>query len=157
MDKLLKTLRKDFPKVIFATGETFSWSSRKQTVSFPALPADSTQSIWSLLHEMGHAMLGHTTYQSDFELVKLEAAAWNKAAQLGQKYGHSIDIDHIQDCLDTYRDWLHQRSACPKCTITSLQKDLHTYCCYNCNTQWRVSRSKLCRPYRLLQKETASL
>ncbi len=155
MEKLLNTLQKDFPQVSFAAGETFSWSSRKQTVHYPHKLEDATKAVWSLLHEMGHALLGHTTYQSDFELVKLEAAAWDKAAKLGKKYGHSIDADHIQDCLDTYRDWLHQRSACPKCTITSLQRDMHTYCCYNCNTQWRVSRSKLCRPYRLLQKETA--
>lgn len=154
MQKLLKTLQKDFPQVTFAPGETFSWSSRKQTVNFPLIPPNAAHAAWSLLHEMGHALLGHTTYQSDFELVKLEAAAWDKAAELGKKYGHLIDVDHIQDCLDTYRDWLHQRSTCPKCLITSLQRDMHTYCCYNCNTQWRVSRSKLCRPYRLLQKET---
>lgn len=155
MQQLLKTLRTDYPKVKFAPGETFSWSSRKQTVHYPVDVTDSLNAIWSLLHEMGHALLGHTTYQSDFELVKLEAAAWDKAAKLGKKYGHKIDVDHIQDCLDTYRDWLHQRSACPTCTITSLQINMNTYCCYNCNTQWRVSRSKLCRPYRLLQKETA--
>jgi hypothetical protein len=157
MQKLLKTLQKDYPKVTFAPGETFSWSSRKQTIHYPQFAGESVTAIWSLLHEMGHALLEHHTYQSDFELVKLEAAAWDKAAQLGQKYGHTIDVDHIQDCLDTYREWLYQRSTCPKCLINSLQRDLHTYCCYNCNTQWRVSRSKLCRPYRLLQKETASL
>lgn len=156
MDKLLKTLRKDFPKVSFAPGETFSWSSRTQTINFPANAGTSITAIWSLLHELGHALLEHKTYQTDFELVKLEAAAWDKAAQLGKKYGHAIDVDHIQDCLDTYRDWLHQRSTCPRCLVTSLQRNMNTYCCYNCNTQWRVSRSKLCRPYRLLQKETAT-
>ncbi|MEO5627341.1 MAG: hypothetical protein ABIQ89_00430 [Candidatus Saccharimonadales bacterium] len=155
MKKLLKTLREDFPHVQFTPGETFSWSSRKQTICYPVVAAKTANAAWSLLHEMGHAVLNHTTYQSDFELVKLEAAAWDKAAELGQKYGHIIDVDHIQDCLDTYRDWLHQRSTCPQCLVTSLQRDMHTYCCYNCNTQWRVSRSKLCRPYRLLQKETA--
>ena len=157
MNKLLKTLQKDYPKINFEAGETFLWSSRKQTVHYPTTLGDSATAVWSLLHEMGHALLGHTTYQSDFELVKLEAAAWDKAARLGKKYGHVIDTDHIQDCIDTYREWLHQRSTCPKCLITSLQSDMHTYCCYNCNALWRVSRTKLCRPYRLLQKETASL
>jgi hypothetical protein len=155
VNRLLLRLQQDYPEVNFAVGDIFSWSSRKQTVSYPLEPNE--HAVWSLLHEMGHALLGHTTYQTDFELVKLEAAAWDKAAQLGKKYGHIIDVDHIQDCLDTYRDWLHQRSACPTCNITSLQRDMHTYCCYNCNTQWRVSRTRLCRPYRLLQKETASL
>lgn len=155
MEKLLKTLQQDFPQVQFAPGETFSWSSRKQTVHFPAEVSDPLTAVWSLLHEMGHALLDHHTYQSDFDLVKLEAAAWDKAAELGKKYGQLIDGEHIQDCLDTYRDWLHQRSRCPKCSNISLQRDMNTYCCYNCNAEWRVSRSKLCRPYRLLQKQTA--
>lgn len=155
MDELLARLQTDFPKIGFAASDIFSWSSRKQTVNYAVAPTDPVHAIWSLLHEMGHALLKHTTYQTDFELVKLEAAAWDKAARLGKKYGHVIDGDHIQDCIDTYRDWLHQRSTCPRCTITSLQKDMHTYCCYNCNTEWRVSRTRLCRPYRLLQKETA--
>ncbi len=156
MEKLLATLQKDFPHLTFAPAEIFSWSSRKQTVNYAVAPSDPVHAVWSLLHEMGHALLEHTTYQTDFELVKLEAAAWDKAARLGKKYGHLIDMDHIQDCLDTYRDWLHQRSTCPTCTITSLQKDMHTYSCYNCNTEWRVSRTRLCRPYRLLQKQTAA-
>lgn len=157
MQTLLKQLKRDFPQFRFAKGDTFSWSSRKKEIHYPAIPPDPAHAPWSLLHELGHALLGHTTYQTDFELLKLEAAAWARAADLGTKYGHEIDPDHIQDCLDTYRDWLHQRSACPSCGITSLQRDQHTYCCYNCNTQWRVSRTRLCRPYRLLQKETAIL
>ena len=156
MEKLLASLRRDFPDLAFAPSDIFSWSSRKQTVNYAKVPADPVHAVWSLLHEMGHALLNHTTYQTDFELVKMEAAAWDRAAALGKKYSHIIDVDHIQDCLDTYRDWLYQRSKCPRCTVTSLQKDMHTYSCYNCDTEWRVSRSKLCRPYRLLQKETAT-
>lgn len=157
MKPLLTQLKRDFTQFNFVVGDTFSWSSRKRIINYPATPPDPGHAPWSLLHELGHALLGHTTYQTDFELLKLEAAAWDKAARLGKKYGHLIDPDHIQDCLDTYRDWLHQRSACPNCSITSLQRDMHTYCCYNCNTQWHVSRTRLCRPYRLLQKETAGL
>jgi hypothetical protein len=156
MEKLLTKLQQDFPHLHFAPGELFSWSSRKQTVNYATTPPDAVHAVWSLLHEMGHALLDHASYQTDFELVKMEAAAWDKAAELGKKYRHLIDMDHIQDCLDTYRDWLYQRSKCPKCAVTSLQKDMHTYSCYNCNTEWRVSRSKLCRPYRLLQKEAAA-
>lgn len=155
MRKLLAILKKDFPEVHFVPGELFSWSSRKQTITYPKMQPSAEHAAWSLLHELGHALLGHTTYQTDFELLKLEAAAWDAATKLGQRYQHQIDPNHIQDCLDTYRDWLYQRSACPQCRMTALQRDMHTYCCYNCNSEWRVSRTKLCRPYRLLQKETA--
>lgn len=155
MDKLLTKLKNDFPGLVFAPGEIFSWSSKDQTVIYAQETSESSTPTWSLLHEVGHALLEHQSYASDFELVKLEAAAWEKATILAQDYGIIIDPEHIQDCLDTYRDWLHQRSACPTCKTTSLQRNMTIYCCYNCNTEWRVSRTRVCRPYRRLHTETA--
>ena len=154
MNQLLTKLRIDFPSLKFKAGEVFSWSPKDQTVTYVRSAPDGSNPIWSLLHEVGHALLEHQTYASDFELVRLEAAAWDKAITLGQNYGHQINMEHIQDCLDTYRDWLHQRSACPTCITTSLQRSMTVYCCYNCNTEWRVTRSRICRPYRRLQKQT---
>lgn len=156
MNHLLARLRKDFPELSFKGGEIFSWSPKDQTVMYALEIREEPSPIWSLLHEVGHALLEHQTYASDFELVKLEAAAWDKATKLADDYGHTIDVDHIQDCLDTYRDWLHQRSTCPTCHTTSLQRSMTIYCCYNCNTEWRVSRSKVCRPYRRLQTKIAT-
>ncbi len=157
MKQLLRKLQKDFPRLTFEEGSVFSWSPKTQAVIYPADLGEEANPIWSLLHEVGHALLEHQTYASDFELVRLEAAAWDKAVPLAQQYGYQIDPDHIQDCLDTYRDWLHQRSACPTCKTTCLQRNMTIYCCYNCNTEWRVSRSKVCRPYRRLQTEAARL
>ena len=157
MKTLLAKLRQDFPQLKFEAGELFSWSPKDQRVIYSTSSADDQHPIWSLLHEVGHGLLEHANYSSDFELVKLEAAAWEKATKLAANYGYQIDADHIQDCLDTYRDWLHQRSACPRCHTTSLQRNMTTYCCYNCNAEWRVSRAKICRPYRRLQTETVRL
>lgn len=148
MNDLLAKLRHDWPNITFSVSDAFSWSPKQQRISYAA--DNQANGAWSLLHELGHALLQHKNYQTDFELVKLEAAAWAKAAQLGQKYGYQIDPDHIEDCLDTYRDWLHQRSACPTCRTTSLQSNMTTYCCYNCDSTWTVSRARLCRPYRRL-------
>ncbi len=152
MDTLLKTIKKNHPNLEFVSGPRFSWSPAKNQVIYKSDDA-SDVGIWSLLHELGHALLGHKNFKSDFELLSLEAAAWYKAEELAEKYDHIIDKDHVEDCLDTYRDWLYQRSTCPYCTSCSLQIDQKTYACFNCGGTWRVSGSRLCRAYRRKQKE----
>ena len=152
MENILAKLQKAYPTIDFVAGPRFYWSPAKTQVIYNFdSPGEST--IWSLFHELGHALLGHNTYRSDFELLKLESAAWHKAKELAQPFGHAIDNDHIEDCLDTYRDWLYQRSTCPHCTSCSLQIDPKTYCCFNCGGTWQVSASRLCRAYRRKQKE----
>ena len=153
MKPLLAKLRRDFPDLKFTAGTRFIWSPATSQVIYKKSNLEEESAIWALLHEVGHAVLGHGKYSSDFELVKLESAAWAEAEKLAKRYGQQIDQDHIQDCLDTYRDWLYQRSTCPTCTVTSLQTDSKTYTCFNCGTTWQVSKSRLCRAYRRKQKE----
>ena len=156
MDKVLSKLQKAFPGLDFVPGNRFSWSPAKQQVIYKPEPdTNATVAIWSLLHEVGHGLLGHNDFSTDFELVKLESAAWAKAELLAVKFGQKIDPEHIEDCLDTYRDWLYQRSTCPNCTSTSLQTETNTYNCFNCGTVWRVSSSRLCRAYRRTNPEKA--
>jgi hypothetical protein len=100
------------------------------------------------LHETGHALLEHTAYTSDAELLYLEVAAWKHAELLASMLGVKIDDSHIQQCLDSYRDWLFARSSCPRCLSSSLQTEIDKYECFNCRVQWRVSRSRFCRIYR---------
>lgn len=151
MRTLVKRLPKDFPGLVFKAGDEFCWSPKNQTIVYDAGLDDPTVGAWSLLHELAHAVLDHNRYGSDFELLHLEATAWHKAAELARKYGHEISGDHIQDCLDTYRDWLHQRSTCPLCGTTSLQETARKYRCHNCGTGWTVTASRFCRPYRRVQ------
>ncbi len=154
MNAVLKQLKTTFPNLSFQPGNRFTWSPKTGQIIYKEdyLASDNI-AIWSLLHEVGHALLAHQSYESDFELLSLEVAAWQKAQELAPKFGQVIDEDHLQDCLDTYRDWLYQRSTCPTCTSCSLQLDSKTYCCFNCGGSWRVSSSRLCRPYRRKQKE----
>jgi len=147
MDKLLVKLGNDFPGLNFKSGEAFCWSPKTKTVIYRLGP-QSVTSEWALLHEVGHAVLDHHNYKSDLELISLESQAWEKAKNLGLKYGCKIDPDHIEDCMDTYRDWLHQRSACPSCSTRSLQQDAQHYRCHNCSQVWKVTSSRFCRPYR---------
>lgn len=147
MASLLLTLEKDFPGLIFASGEAFCWSPKDRTVWY-ALGRNGREADWALLHEVGHALLEHHNYRSDLELISLESQAWGQAKELGLRYGCQIDPDHIEDCMDTYRDWLHQRSACPVCSTHSLQQDARHYHCHNCGQIWAVTASRFCRPYR---------
>lgn len=145
---LLETLKVRLPEVRFEPGEAFLWSPEQQLICYPeALMAESS-GTWALLHETAHGMLQHASYETDFELLLLETAAWQQAKELALELEMEIDEDHIQDCLDTYRDWLHRRSTCPTCGVVGLQHTRNEYACHNCNSTWRVSNSRFCRAYR---------
>ncbi|MDQ3065467.1 MAG: hypothetical protein M3Q36_04340 [bacterium] len=148
MIQLLDKLRQDYPIVKFVHGDTFYWSPKDQKVIYDPMANQPGIATWSLLHEVSHGILEHSYYHSDFELVKLEVEAWSQAEKLAKHYEITIDPEHIQDCLDTYRDWLHRRSTCPTCSVVSIQKTPNMYKCLNCTTSWRVSSSRFCRPYR---------
>lgn len=148
MINLITRLQAQYPNLRFTYGERFYWSPETDEIIYKP-DVDDEQAAWSLLHETGHALLRHQSYQSDVELLRLEVQAWERARQVATDVGISIDEDHIQDCLDTYRDWLYKRSICPNCSAQCLQQDdfVH-YRCFNCHTAWRVSASRFCRAYR---------
>jgi hypothetical protein len=148
MQKLIDKLQAAFPGLRFTPGQQFCWSPETGEIFYKAA-ARGRQAQWSLLHETGHALLEHQNYKADFELLRLEIAAWERARELAESVGIQIDEDHVQDCLDTYRDWLYKRSICPTCTNKCLQQDDYQhYRCFNCHTVWRVSASRFCRAYR---------
>lgn len=151
MQELIGKLRLQYPNLKYKSAPQFSWSPETGEIFYKKGVDDET-SQWSLLHETGHALLGHKTYTTDFELLRLEVEAWQKARSVGQELDITIDEDHIQDCLDTYRDWLHKRSICPNCSTQSLQQGESTnYRCHNCHTTWKVSKNRFCRAYRSTQ------
>lgn len=154
LDTLLEQIGADYPDLSFIESAHFSWHAGRKHVSFKKTGANSEHNLWALLHELGHALLGHTDYTHDIQLLQLEVAAWDKARELASKYAVSIDEDYVQDCLDTYRDWLHLRATCPTCYARSLQASEGRYKCFNCQTEWQVTRSRLCRPYRLQKPQT---
>jgi hypothetical protein len=145
---LIERLGHDHPELKFQESNRFSWHAGDNRITYTKVRRQSPANQWALLHEVGHAMLDHSEFSSEFELLKIEVAAWERAIMLAHTYAVAIDEDYIQDCLDTYRDWLHIRSTCPNCYERCLQADKHNYHCHNCGTDWRVTRSRLCRPYR---------
>jgi len=148
MQELIDRLKNLYPNLHYIKGKQFCWSPEQKQIIYRS-GSSNQQDMWSLLHETGHALLNHTSYKADYELIRMEVSAWQKAKELAKKFGFTIDDEHIEDCLDTYRDWLYKRSICPTCTAKCLQQNdnLH-YRCFNCHTVWRVSASRFCRSYR---------
>ncbi len=97
-----------------------------------------------LFHELGHALLGHFKFVTDVERLKMEREAWEKAAELYTFYAQKgknreekslfsgFDQEFVEQELDSYRDWLHQRSRCPKCGLTRYQTRDQKYHCPAC-------------------------
>jgi len=146
MEKLISRLQVDFPALTFAIDTTAHWSP--QTMSVHYADGDDNETLWGTLHELGHALLGHQDYTTDLSLLEKEVSAWSKAELIASNYGIVISPDHIQDCLDTYRNWLHKRSTCPQCQAQGIQDATKRYSCLNCRTTWDVSDARFCRPYR---------
>jgi len=145
---LFDKIRSDFPEITFVESSRFSWHAGNRHIAYSPIALQDERSVWALLHELGHAQLMHADYTTDIELLQLEVAAWVKAHELAERYDITIDQNYIEDCTDSYRDWLHVRATCPSCYCRAFQRGKHTYHCHNCQAEWRVTRSRLCRPYR---------
>lgn len=149
---VLKKLQDKLPNVVFEQGDYCVWSPMNNKIIYnKAIPGTSEQdTIFALIHEVAHASLGHINYHTDTQLLQLESEAWAKAKDLALEMNIDIPEDHIQDCLDTYRDWGHKRSVCPTCGVVSAQKANQMYHCFNCQTAWKVPASPLCQLRRIV-------
>jgi hypothetical protein len=137
---LVVKLHSDFPDIHFAAGDDFRWSPHEHTIFYR-----DTADTASLIHELAHAILGHSTYTKDIDLLKMERDAWDYAATtLAKRYKLTIDENTVQDALDTYRNWLHTRSTCPDCQATGLQTAAYLYSCLACKATWRVNEARSC-------------
>lgn len=144
MQKLIEALQKDHRDIQFEFSDKFMWSPRNNVVHIEANCTDMEAGTWSLLHEVGHARLHHSTYRDDFELLIMEVAAWREAKSLAGNYDIQIPDSYIDTCLDSYRNWLYLRSRCVECGTNSFQENLEVYRCHNCTTRWEVPTSRLC-------------
>lgn len=123
--KLVVQLEAEYPEIKFRLGRKFAFRPPR-TIFF------AEGSRLELLHELGHARLEHNFYATDPERLKMERAAWNEAKKLCECYGIEYDEDFVEDALDSYRNWLHQRSKCPECGLTRYQARDGEYHCPNC-------------------------
>lgn len=149
LHSLINHCQNQLTDIKFIDSGNFYWSPKTKAIHYNGLALDTQAGQWALIHEMAHASLKHESYANDLGLLSLEVEAWQAAEKLSREAGISIDVDHIQECLNTYRDWLYARSTCPTCELNSLQIAETTYLCLNCSTRWNVSGSRFCRPYRM--------
>ena len=133
--QLKKQLKLDFPEFNFKDGPKFLWRPPKTIVFGPAEENDYLLA----LHELGHALSGHTSFDTDIRRLKIESEAWNKARDLCQKYNIEYDEDFAEAQLDTYRNWLHTKSKCKTCGLTCYQTPNGKYHCPHCD--YRLSPS----------------
>ena len=127
-ESFLEKIKCDFPDYTFKRGKKYSFRPPKTIMIGP----DENFSELLVLHELSHAILKHCDFKTDIKRLKMESEAWDKAKELAVKYSIEIDEDFIQDELDTYRDWLHQKSRCPKCGLTRFQTPDGLYHCPRC-------------------------
>jgi len=142
--QLLQKLSVDFPHYTFQKGEVYSWSPDYKTITWA--PSPYIQAVTDLLHELAHAELGHTDYNLDIELIRYESAAWQyAAATLAPAYGIRITDQYIEDSLEGYRAWLHDRSLCSSCAQTGIQTNKNVYSCINCRHSWVANDARQCK------------
>lgn len=123
----LARIKSDYPKLRFVQGRKFAFRPPRTIV----LPCDNPEPLL-LLHEVGHALSLHQDFKTEVGRLKIEVEAWEKAKELCNKYGVYIDEELIESELDTYRDWLHQKSRCPICGLTRFQTPDGVFHCPKC-------------------------
>lgn len=148
MKNLINKLKIDFPHIKFLPGTRYAWSPSEQIIRYEDNDTDETRGSLALLHELSHAVLEHRKFSNDLELLGFEVRAWKQARVLAKKYLVNLDEEYIDGCLESYRDWLYQRSMCVECGNNSLQNSLGHYTCHICGTKWSVPRSQLCKIQR---------
>ena len=130
LDELLISLKNDYPEFRFVQGRKFAFRPPRTVVVGP----DEPQAELLLLHEVGHAVSGHQSFDLNVERLKMEMEAWSRARELAKIYGVEFDEEVVETELDTYRDWLHQKSRCPQCGLTRYQTADSQYHCPLCES-----------------------
>ena len=143
INSLVKKLQTDYPDLSFKESDLFHWTPDKKTIYFPLNMTKQDEKI--LLHELAHALLEHTDYDKDIELLHRESEAWEYASEtLSKRYSVVIDEEDIEEAMNSYRDWLHKRSLCPECFSNAPQQPKNTYKCLACGCSWRANDARIC-------------
>lgn len=128
----ISILQQTFPEFHFKTGKKFTFRPPKTIILGPPQPNFALLS----LHELGHALCKHKDYKTHIERLKIESEAWQMAKTVCTNHPElnvTYDEDFAQSALDTYRDWLHQKSECKTCHLTRFQTPDGQYHCPKCD------------------------
>ena len=135
----LKELSAKFPDFNFIKSTRFKYRAPNSIFIDQNCPYPLPIFALLTLHELGHALSKHKDYNTDIERLKIELEAWQRAKteiknhpNWTKKYGITYDEDFAEAELDSYRDWLHQKSKCKTCGLTMYQTQDKKYHCPNC-------------------------
>jgi hypothetical protein len=139
---MIERLREDFPEFRWRLGRVFRWRPATKTITLERIAPEVGEEggdghagqkyALLALHELAHALLGHEDDTYDLGRLKCEAAAWELVkTELASRYNVEYDEELAQDMLDTYRSWLHKKSACPVCKQCRFQTVDGGYSCPN--------------------------
>ncbi len=145
LDIILQHIKTNHSNVTYKKSNKSYWDPLSQTIFHN--PNKNYAEV-TLLHELGHAINQDKQYKYDTDLLKMELQAWQQANKISKKLAIDIDKNYIEDCMDSYRNWLHARSKCPNCSQNSIQNSELKYVCLNCGCTWQTSRERFCRTYR---------
>lgn len=120
----------DYPGFRFKFGRKFAFRPPRIVIIGPSEPFSELLT----LHEVSHAICKHRDFKMDVDRLKMEVQAWEKARELANRYNIEYNEELVQRELDTYRDWLHQKSRCPICGLTRFQTPDSQYHCPSCET-----------------------
>ncbi|MBR3324210.1 hypothetical protein IKG24_01580 [Candidatus Saccharibacteria bacterium] len=127
----LAKVKADYPDIRFITGKRFTFRPPRTVVITENFDPRSDSLL--LLHEIGHALCGRWTFRTEVERLKIEVLAWEEAKKLATSYKIAIDEELIEDELNTYRDFLHQKSRCHSCGLTRFQTPDGVFHCPKCD------------------------
>ncbi|MBR2695430.1 hypothetical protein IKE86_00760 [Candidatus Saccharibacteria bacterium] len=124
----LDNLKSAYPNFSFKPGRKFLFRPPK---SIFYLESNENFRLL-LLHELAHALLGHFTFNRSLERLTIERDAWAKTRELCETHGVTFDESLAETELDTYRDWVHQKTLCKTCGATCLEISSESLFCPFC-------------------------
>ena len=129
-----------YPNFTFRAGKKFKFRPQKTIYYIPPevfeleTPKDSLETFPLLLcHELAHALLGHFSYSTDLERLKIEVSSWEETKSLCKKFKIPFSEELATLELDTYRNWLDKKSRCKTCGMTRFETPDGKYLCPRCD------------------------
>ncbi len=132
----LIALTEAYPDFSWQLGTRFKYHPEKTIMIDQNSPAPWPYFALLTLHELGHALSHHKDYKTDVERLRIESEAWQRAKReitAHPNWGVAYDEEFAEYELDSYRDWLHQKSKCKKCGLTRYQTTDGKYHCPQCD------------------------
>jgi hypothetical protein len=128
-----------YPQQRFLPAGYFAYDASEDVINYDPGRIHDDSGKLALLHEIAHSLLGHFHYRFDFELYAMEMDAWNLTRNLALQHNIKIDENYLEQCMNSYDEWLTERGTCPNCEEFNVQSVPNRFQCFRCRTRWEVS------------------